>query len=327
MRAVVITRPGGPEVLEITERPSPEPGLNQVRVRVVASALNRADISQRLGRYPAPAGSPQDIPGLEYAGVIDSCGESAAMWHIGDGVMGITGGGAHAEYLCVHEREVMRAPSGIPLERAAAIPEVFATAYDALFTRLNLKPGETVLIHAAGSGVGTAAIQLARLAGVRTVGTSRSQDKLDRCLQLGLDVAYRIQSVDWAEHLMASAPGIIVSGVLDLVGASYLKQNLDVLAPRGRMVSVGLAGGAKAELDMGIVMRKRLTIVGTVLRARPLEEKIAIARELSSHIVPAFETGQLKPVIDRIISFDDIANAHQAMESNETFGKIVLVWR
>jgi putative PIG3 family NAD(P)H quinone oxidoreductase len=327
MRAVVITRPGGPEVLEILDRPMPEPGLSQVRIRVVASALNRADVSQRLGRYPAPAGSPQDIPGLEYSGVVDSCGESVTMWNPGDEVMGITGGGAHAEYLCVHEREVMRAPSRIPLEHAAAIPEVFATAHDALFTRLSLRPGETVLIHAAGSGVGTAAIQLARLAGVRTVGTSRSQAKLDRCLELGLDVAFRITSDDWAAHLTASAPGVTVSAVLDLVGASYLKQNLDVVAPLGRIVSVGLTGGAKAELDMGIVMRKRLTIVGTVLRARPLEEKIAVARELSSHIVPAFETGQLEPVIDRIVPFDDIASAHRAMENNETLGKILLVWR
>ena len=327
MRAVVITRPGGPEVLEIVERPRPDPGLNQVRIRVVASALNRADISQRLGRYPAPPGSPSDIPGLEYAGVIDSCGESAAMWQAGDEVMGITGGGAHAEYLCVHEREVMRAPSRVPLEHAAAIPEVFATAYDALFGRLQLRPGETVLIHAAGSGVGTAAIQLARLAGIRTVGTARSQTKLDRCLELGLDVAFRIGSDNWAEHLKATAPGISVSAVLDLVGASYLKQNLAVLEPRGRMVSVGLTGGSKAELDMGIVMRKRLTIIGTVLRARPLEEKIIIARDFSRHIVPAFEAGQLKPVIDRIAFFDDIASSHQAMEANETFGKIVLVWR
>ena len=327
MKAVVITRPGGPEVLEIVERPRPEPGHSQVRVRVVASALNRADISQRLGKYPAPAGSPQDIPGLEYSGVIDACGQSAAMWNVGDEVMGITGGGAHAEYLCVHEREVMRAPSRIPLENAAAIPEAFATAHDALFARLNLKTGETVLIHAAGSGVGTAAIQLARLAGVRTIGTSRSQSKLDRCLELGLDVALRIWSNDWASRLAASAPGISLSAVLDLVGAPYLNQNLEVLAPRGRLVAVGLTGGSKAELDMGIIMRKRLTIVGTVLRARPLEEKIAVAREISSHIVPAFETGQLRPVIDRIVSFDDIADAHRAMENNETFGKILLAWR
>ena len=327
MKAVVITRPGGPDVLQIVERPRPVPGLSQVRIRVIASALNRADISQRVGRYPAPAGSPQDIPGLEYSGVIDACGESAAMWNAGDEVMGIAGGGAHAEYLCVHEREVMRAPSRIPLEHAAAIPEVFATAHDALFARLNLRPGETVLIHAAGSGVGTAAIQLARLAGVHTVGTSRSQSKLDRCLELGLDVAFLIGSHDWASHLAASAPGISVSAVLDLVGASYLNQNLDVLAPRDRMVSVGLTGGAKAELDMGIVMRKRLTIIGTVLRARPLEEKITVAREVSSHVVPAFESGQLSPVIDRIVSFDDIADAHRAMENNETFGKIVLAWR
>ena len=326
MRAVVITRPGGPEVLEIQERPRPEPGLSQVRVRVAASALNRADISQRLGRYPAPAGSPQDIPGLEYSGVIDECGEFAAMWKVGDEVMGIAGGGAHAEYLCVHEREVMRAPSRLPLELSAAIPEAFATAHDALFRRLDMRPGETVLIHAAGSGVGTAAIQLARLAGVRVIGSSRSRSKLDRCIDLGLETALHITSDNWPEQLAEQVPESSVSGVLDLVGASYLKGNLDVLAPLGRMVSVGLTGGAKAQLDMGIVMRKRLTITGTVLRARPLEEKIVVAREFSARIVPAFETGMLQPIIDRTVKFAEIADAHRAMESNETFGKIVLVW-
>ncbi|HEX6574349.1 MAG TPA: NAD(P)H-quinone oxidoreductase [Gemmatimonadaceae bacterium] len=326
MKAVVITKPGGPEVLEVQERPLPEPGLNQVRVRIRASALNRADISQRLGRYPAPPGSPQDIPGLEYSGEIDAVGQSSSMWPIGAKVMGITGGGAHAEYLCVHEREVMPAPSTVALTDAAAIPEAFITAYDALFERLQLGAGETVLIHAAASGVGTAAIQLARLAGVRTVGTSRSRSKLDRCLELGLDAAFHITDTDWAERLQSELDTVGVNAVLDLVGAAYLNQNLNVLAHRGRLVSVGLTAGSKAELDMGLVMRKRLSIIGTVLRARALEEKIQVAREFAERIVPQFEAGRLKPIIDRQFPFDRIAQAHRVMESNETFGKLVLVW-
>jgi putative PIG3 family NAD(P)H quinone oxidoreductase len=326
MRAVVNTRPGGAEVLEIHERPIPEPGLGQVRIKICASALNRADISQRLGKYPAPAGSPQDIPGLEYSGEIDALGRDATMWKPGDVVMGIAGGGAHAEYICVHEREVMPAPTGIPLEDCGAIPEVFLTAYDALVHRIQLTAGESLLIHAAGSGVGTAAIQLARLTGAMTIGTSRSQEKLDRCLELGLNAAFLTGGNDWATRLLADLRLNSVNAILDLVGASYLEGNLAVLGIRGRMVSVGLTSGARAELDMGMLMRKRLSITGTVLRARPIEEKIQLAREFSDRIVPFFVEGKLRPVIDRRLRFDNIASAHESMQANETFGKIVLCW-
>ena len=327
MRAVVITGAGGPEVLEIQDRPTPEPGVGQVRVRILASALNRADISQRLGRYPAPVGSPADIPGLEYAGEVESLGPDATMWRVGDQVMGIVGGGAHAEYVCVHEREAIPVPSGIAIEDCAAIPEAFLTAYDALFDKLKLSASETILIHAAGSGVGTAAIQLARAAGASTIGTSRSRSKLDKCLELGLDAAFHVTGDDWAARLLSDIRLPSVDTVLDLVGAAYLKGNLEVLGLRGRMVSVGLTAGSRAELDMSLLMRKRLTIVGTVLRSRPVEEKIRLARDFAIRGVPMFVQGKAKPVIDRIVGFSDIASAHAAMESNETFGKIVLVWR
>ena len=326
MRAVVLTGAGGPEVLEIQNRPTPEPGVGQIRVRVSSSALNRADISQRLGRYPAPPGSPPDIPGLEYAGEVDALGQGATLWSIGDRVMGIAGGGAHAELLCVHEREAIPAPTNIPIEECGAIPEAFLTAYDALFDKLDLRTGETLLIHAAGSGVGTAALQLARVAGVRTIGTSRSQSKLDRCLALGLNAAFHVTGDDWASRLLADISLSSIDAVLDLVGAAYLNGNLEVLGVRGRMVSVGLTGGSRAELDMGVLMRKRLTIVGTVLRARPLEEKISLAREFSLRAIPLFAEGKLRPVIDRVVPFSDIRSAHEAMAANETFGKIVLVW-
>ena len=326
MRAVVITGAGGPEVLEIQNRPIPEPGVGHVRIRVRASALNRADVSQRLGRYPAPPGSPPDISGLEYAGEIDSLGLGATMWSAGEAVMGITGGGAHAEFLCVHEREVIPAPAGIPVEECAAIPEVFLTAYDALFDKLSVAAGETVLIHAAGSGVGTAAIQLARIAGARSIGTSRSKSKLDRCAELGLDAGFQVTGEDWGRALLDDIGIPSVDSVLDLVGASYLRSNLEVLKVGGRMVSVGLTGGTRAELDMSVVMRKRLSLQGTVLRARRLEEKIALAREFSDRIVRLFADRRLKAVIDRVIDFSEIRAAHEAMASNETFGKIVLVW-
>jgi NADPH:quinone reductase len=326
MRAVVITRPGGPEVLEIAERPTPEPGLGQIRIKVRSSALNRADISQRMGRYPAPPGSPDDIPGLEYAGEVDAVGSGVEMWNVGDQVMGIVGGGAHAEYLCVHEREAIAVPSGISLEECGAIPEVFLTAYDALFEKLEVRLGETLLIHAAGSGVGTAAIQLARTAGVRTIGTSRSQSKLDKCLELGLNAAFCVTGEDWAARLLPDLRTSSIDAVLDLVGAGYLAGNLAVLGPRGRLVSVGLTAGARAELDMSVLMRKRLSLIGTVLRARPLEEKIRLARQFSNRVVPLFVDRRLRPVVDRIVRFADIRSAHAAMESNETFGKIVFVW-
>ena len=240
--------------------------------------------------------------------------------------MGVVGGGAHAEFVCVHEREAMPAPTGIPLEDCAAIPEAFLTADDALFDKLRLRTGESVLIHAAASGVGTAAIQLARIAGATTIGTSRSQAKLDRCLGLGLSAGFHVTGDDWATRLLADMRLPSVHAVLDLVGGKYLRGNLEILGSRGRMVSVGLTSGSKAELDMGLLMRKRITLVGTVMRARPLEEKIAVARGFAERMVPLFADRILRPVVDRVLPFGEIRAAHEAMEANETFGKIVLVW-
>jgi NADPH2:quinone reductase len=327
MKAVVITRPGGAEVLEIQERPTPEPGVGQIRVRVRASALNRADLMQREGHYPVPPGVPADVPGMEYAGEVNALGPSASMWKIGDRVMGIIGGAGHAEYLCVHEREAMPVPRAMSWENAAAIPEVFLTAYDALFNRLALRTGETVLIHAVGSGVGTAGVQIARVAGARVIGTARSPDKLERAKTLGLDVAIDSSRGDWAAQIEAAIGAERVEAVLDLVGGSYLEGNLRVLALLGRIVVVGLTAGAMAPFNMGALLRKRLTIVGTMLRSRSLEEKIALARDFSERGIPLFEAGRLKPVVDRVFAFEEIGAAHQLMESNDTFGKIVLAWK
>jgi NADPH2:quinone reductase len=227
----------------------------------------------------------------------------------------------------VHEREAMPVPKGMSWEDAAAIPEAFLTAHDALFNRLELRAGETLLIHAVGSGVGTAGLQIARVAGARVIGTARTAGKLERAKQLGLDVGIDASRGDWAGQVEAAIGAERVQAVMDLVGGNYLEGNLRVLALRGRIVLVGLTAGATAQFNMGLLLRKRLTIVGTVLRARPLEEKIALARDFSERGVPLFEDGRLKPVVDRVFAFDEIRAAHTLMESNESFGKIVLAWK
>ena len=326
MRAVVITRPGGPEVLEIQERPAPEPGPGQIRVRVRTSALNRADLLQRRGGYPSPPGSPQEIAGLEYAGEVDAVGPGAGLWAVGSRVMGIVAGGGHAEYVCVHEREAMRVPHSLSWEQAGAVPEAFLTAYDALFRQLDVQMGDRLLIHAVGSGVGTAAVQLAKAASVRTVGTSRTELKLRRALELGLDHAVDAADGAWRERVDGATEGAGVSAVLDLVGGGYLEDNLKVLAPRGRLIVVGTIAGAAAALDMALLLRKRLTIVGTVLRSRPVEEKIALAREFSDSVLPLLASGRIGPIVDEVYLFEEVAKAHARMEENDSFGKLVLTW-
>lgn len=313
-------------MLEVHERPKPEPGVGQVRVRVRASALNRADLMQRRGLYPAPPGAPQDIPGMEYAGEVDALGETATLWRTGDRVMGIVGGGAHAEYVVVHERELIPVPASLDWNAAAAIPEAFLTAYDALFNRLHLRFGERVLVHAVGSGVGTATLQLARLAGATVIGTSRSNSKLTRAREMGLEHAIDASSGDWADAVETAVGKNAMHAIVDLVGGEYLRGNLRVLAMRGRIALVGLTAGRSSELDMGALLGKRLSIVGTVLRARPIEEKIELARDFSDRVIPHFESGSLVPVVERVFPFEEIGAAHALLESNATFGKVVLRW-
>lgn len=326
MKAVVMNRPGGPDVLEIQDRADPRPASSQIRVKVIASALNRADVAQRLGRYPAPPGVPADIPGLEYAGEIDAVGDGATIWSVGDRVMGIVGGGAHAELVCVHEREVIAAPAGLPVEECAAIPEAFLTAYDAIFSQLGMTAGESLLIHAAGSGVGTAAVQLAKTAGIRSIGTSRSSAKLERASDLGLDVGIVARGEQWPSQVLEATGGRGADGILDLVGGSYFGGNIEAISLRGRMIVVGLTAGSAAGIDLKRIMQKRMTITGTLLRSRSLEEKIGLARTFSERIVPMFADGRLKPVVDRVMTFNQVREAHRVMESNDNFGKIVLAW-
>jgi len=325
MQAVVITEFGDPEVLQIQEVERPEPGPHQILVKVRSSGLNRADLLQRIGRYPAPRGYPQDIPGLEYAGTVESVGSEVELWEVGDRVMGIVAGGGYAEYLAIHERKVVRIPAGISLEDAGAIPEVFMTAFDALFRQMELSEGETVLIHAVGSGVGTAAVQLTQSAGVRAIGTSRTREKVERALQLGLDVGI-LGDEDWPEKVLAATGRKGVDVILDLVGATYLEGNLSVMGHQARHIVVGVPSGARAQIDLRLLMGKRALIKGTVLRARPLEEKIALAREFEHKVCPLFAAKNIRPIVDRVLPAREAPEAHHYLASNQNFGKVLLLW-
>jgi putative PIG3 family NAD(P)H quinone oxidoreductase len=323
MRAIVISRPGGPEVLEIRDVPLPEPADDEIRVRVRAFALNRADLLQRRGLYPAPPDSPQDIPGLEYAGEIDAIGERAGGVNVGDRVMGICGGGSYAEYLCVHGVQAIPVPDWMSWEQAAALPEAFLTAFDAL-EQLRVVENEWVLVHAVGSGVGTAAVQLIRARGARCIGTSRTADKLERAMKLGLDAGINTRSDDLVESVRRLTGGKGVAAVIDLIGGPEFSTTLRAMAPRGRLIIVGLTAGNKAELDMSLVLRNRLHIMGTVLRSRGRDEKVALTGAFREHTYTSLAGRQLLPVVDRVFPFNQTAAAHSYMESNANFGKVVV---
>jgi NADPH:quinone reductase len=325
MKAVVITKPGGPEVLEVRDVPEPEPQGDQVRVRVRACGLNRADLMQTRGYYPAPAGVPGDIPGLEFAGEVEKLGPTVTgPLKVGDRVFGIVGGGGMAEQVVTHERMAVPIPANLGFEEAAAVPEVFLTAHDALETQAGLRPGERVLIHAVGSGVGSAACQLAHVMGCTVFGTARTASKLERAAGYGLDVAIDTSNQDFSEVVRDQTDGAGVDVVLDLIGASALAGNLDALTTCGRLVLVGLLGGGTATLDLSVLLRKRIHVVGTTLRARPLEEKIAVTRRFAARVVPWLGRGLVRPILDRVFAFEDVRAAEERLESNLGFGKVVL---
>ncbi len=324
MKAIVIERPGGPEVLAWREVPTPEPGRGEVRVRVRATAVNRADLLQRMGLYPAPPDAPQQIPGMEFAGEIDAVGPGVSRWAVGDRVFGLVGGGAYAEELVTHADCVARMPDGLTFTDGAAIPEAFITAWDAMVTQGGLSAGETVLIHAVGSGVGTAAVQIARALSARPLGTARTAAKLARAAKLGMDRGFTVEGGKFADDVLRATGGRGVDLVLELVGGGYLAEDLVCASTRARIILVGLMAGMRTELDLGLILGKRLTVVGTTLRARPLGEKIAVTSTFVRHVVPLVGDGVLKPVVERILPLAEAAAAHQAMASNESFGKIVL---
>jgi putative PIG3 family NAD(P)H quinone oxidoreductase len=326
MRAVVISQPGPPEVLQLRDVAVPEPVREHVRVRVQATAVNRADLMQRLGNYPAPAGWPPDIPGLEYAGVVESCGAGVSRWRGGERVMGIVGGGSYAEYVVVHEAEAMTVPDSLSFEEAAAVPEAFLTAYDALRVRLQL-PNATsgsMLIHAIASGVGTAALQLAHAMGLRVLGTARSGWKLDRIRDIAPATLIDVTQQDFVDVVRSAVGG--VDYIIDLVGGDYFEKNIQAAAQLGRIVLVGLMAGARAQLDMRALLNKRLTIVGTVLRARSLKEKIEIAQLFERDALPWLAARTIVPVIDRVLKLENVVEAHRIAEANQNVGKIVLTW-
>ncbi len=325
-RAVVIAGKGGVETLSIADRSIREPGPGEILVEVAAAGCNRADIMQRRGFYPAPPGAPADIPGLEYAGTVAQLGEGVRSWKLGDRVMGIAAGGAMSTHLLAHEREAMAVPANLSLTQAAAIPEVFLTAFDALFLQAELRMGETMLVHAVGSGIGTAAVQLARACGATSVGTSRTEDKLERCKPLGLDIGIATPDKIFAKAVLEQTNGRGVDVIFDTVGAAYLADNLQALAPKGRIIVIGLLGGVAGELSLGMLLAKRARILGSVLRSRPLEEKITLAQACSAQLIPLFTRGALKPVIDIVLPMTEIRSAHERMEANTTFGKIVMTW-
>jgi putative PIG3 family NAD(P)H quinone oxidoreductase len=325
MRAVVITEPGGPEVLRVRSVRRPEPGPGEVLVRVAASGVNRADVLQRRGSYPAPEGFPQDIPGLEYAGTVGGVGPGVERWRPGDPVMGITGGAGYAEYLVTPADEMVPVPPGVDVVVAGAIPEVFITAWDAVFLQEGLSAGETLLVHAVGSGVGTAALQLGLAFGARVVGTSRTRAKLDAARGLGLEHPV-LADEGWPERVLEVTGGLGADVILDLVGGPYLAGNQRVLAPRGRHVVVGVSGGPRSEVDLRMLMARRGSIRGTVLRARTRGEKAALASRFTEEVVPRFADGSLRPVVDRVVPAAEAAEAHRLVEANATFGKVLLAW-
>lgn len=328
MRAVVLNEYGDTDVLRVVDVADPIAGPEEVLVEVVVTALNRADLLQRRGLYPSPplAGFPvpaPEIPGMEFAGRVVALGERVSSLTIGDEIMGIVGGGAYAERLVVHERQTMPIPSSVSIRDAAAIPEVFITAFDALVVQGGLTSGRTALVHAGASGVGTAAIQIAKAIGARVVVTA-SAGKLASCEALGADLAIDYATTDFVEGALGFTGGEGVDVVLDVIGGDYVNRNISALRVGGRIVQVGTMGGGRTDVNIGMLLPKRATIIGTVLRARPIEEKIVITQRFAAEMLPLFDQGRMSPVIDSRFSLDDIAAAQSAMEANANTGKILI---
>ncbi len=327
MQAVWIPRFGGPEVLEVRQVGKPLITPDQVLVRVRASALNRADLLQRQGKYPPPAGFPAEIPGIEFAGEVADVGGSVRLWKPGQRVFGLLGGGAQAEYVVSYERLLAEVPASLDWAQAASVPEVFITAHDALWVQAGLRPGETVLINAVGSGVGLAAVQLVRAIHAVPFGTSRTPDKVERAKAFGLEAGLTVR--DSFDELVAAAEqwtgGKGINVVLDLAGGPYVKAFQRLMAPKGRIMLVGTVAGGNYELEARYMLGKRLSVRGTALRARSLEEKIQVTQAFASEVVPLLADGTLRTTVDSVFPLADIAKAHARLESNETFGKVVIV--
>jgi NADPH2:quinone reductase len=322
MRAVVVTEYGGPEVLTVTDVPDPVPGPDEILVSVAHSACNRADTLQRLGGYRDPVARQHEILGLEYAGTVAAIGDRVTLWKVGDRVMGIESGACHAEFVATHERQALPIPEAVELSDAAAIPEVFLTAWDALVVQGGLTSGRWALVHAGASGVGTAAIQIATAIGAR-IAVTCSSGKMQACRDLGADLVLERSPADWSGELGGAVPGG-VDVILDVIGGDETNRNLGSIKPQGSIIQVGLMGGRQTPVNVGLLLVKRVRWIGTTLRARPIEQKAALSQRFISEMIPFFESGLLRPVIDSRFALDDIVDAHRHMEANANIGKILI---
>jgi NADPH2:quinone reductase len=323
MTAIVIRAPGGPEMLVPEERPVAVPGAGEVLVKVAAAGVNRPDVMQRKGQYPPPAGA-TDIPGLEIAGEVVALGPGVTRWKLGDQVMALVVGGGYAQYCPAHESHCLPVPPGLSVTEAAAIPETFFTVWYNMFERGRLKAGETLLVHGGSSGIGTAAIQLAKVAGARVITTAGSQEKCAACQKLGADVAVNYKTEDFVAATKAATGGTGADVILDMVGGDYVERNYEAAAVEGRVVQIAFQGSYKATVDFRRIMLKRLTHTGSTLRARSVADKGTIARGVEGHVLPLLADGRVKPVIDSSFPLAQAAAAHARMESSLHIGKIVL---
>ena len=323
MHAITLPTFGGPDVLTWAEVPDPEPGPGEVLVEVAATAINRADVMQRLGHYPPPSGAPA-YPGLECAGRVAALGEGVTSWHVGDQVCALLGGGGYAEQVAVPAGHLLPVPKGLSVVEAAALPEVACTVWSNVFMLAGLASGETFLVHGGSSGIGTMAIQLAARHGARVFCTAGTETKLARCRELGAELAVNYRETDFVARVREETDGRGVGVILDNMGAAYLDRNIDALAPNGRLMIIGLQGGRTAELDLGKLMARRGSVSVTSLRARPAEEKASIVAAVRESVWPGIESGQVRPVIDRVLPLREAAQAHRVLEASEHIGKIVL---
>jgi putative PIG3 family NAD(P)H quinone oxidoreductase len=323
MRAVVITEPGGPEVLQWLEVPDPVAGPGEVVVRVTASAVNRADLLQRQGFYPPPPGAPV-YPGLECSGTVEAIGEGVDAWSVGDPCTALLAGGGYAEQVVVPAGQLMRVPHGVPLLDAAALPEVACTVWSNVVVDAGLRAGDVLLVHGGAGGIGTFAIQAGVALGARVAVTAGSPAKLERCRELGAEILVDYREQDFVEAVRAATDGRGADVILDNMGAAYLARNVDALATGGRLQVIGLQGGAAGELDLGRLMGKRATVRGTTLRSRPVAEKAAICARVAAEVWPLVEAGRIATVIDRVVAMSDAAEAHRVVADGAHVGKVLL---
>jgi putative PIG3 family NAD(P)H quinone oxidoreductase len=323
MIAIEIARPGGPDVLTPSDRPMPKPAPREVLIRVAAAGVNRPDLMQREGKYPPPPGA-SDIPGLEVSGTITECREQVERWRAGDEVCALLSGGGYAEYCVAPDLQCLPAPRSLDLVSAAAIPETFFTVWTNVFERGRLRAGETFLVHGGASGIGTTAIQLARAFGARVYATAGSDEKCDACEKLGADRAFNYKRDDFGAEIAKITGGRGVDVILDMVGADYFARNLDLLAVEGRLVQIAVLHGAKAELNLARLLRQRLTVTGSTLRARTVQEKGAIASAIERAVWPLIDAGKVAPVIYAVLPMTKAAEAHRILESSSHIGKVVL---